>query len=194
MIRLCFISAVLFISFFSAGQTKKQRIIADNDKKFLYSDTAGVTQSYITYFGDRFPVPDLITIDGNTITQADLKGKTVIYNFWFVACPPCVAEIPALNRLHRKYKSDTTLFIAVTFDKEERIKEFLKKHEFTFQIASLPQADIDNIKKISFYPFTAIVSKKGKLSFTLFGRPAGKSSEEEIFNLLDIQIKKAQIQ
>ncbi len=194
MIRLNFISVALLISLYSAGQTKKERVVVDNDKKFLYSDTSGVTQSYISHFGDTFPVPNLTTIDGKSITQADLKGKTVIYNFWFVSCRPCVAEIPALNKLVKKYQSDTTLFVAVTFDNDNRIKVFLQKHEFTFQIASLPQTEIDTIKKIAFYPFTAIVTKKGKLSFALFSRPTGKNPEEEIFNLLDKQIEKALLQ
>jgi peroxiredoxin len=193
MTRLNFLAVAILIPLFSAGQTKKQRVVVDGDKKYLYSDTAGVTQSYIAYFGDRFPVPDLTTIDGGHINQADLKGKTVFYNFWFVACRPCVAEIPALNKLARKYSSDTVLFVAITFDKKDRIKEFLQKREFNFQIVSLPEAEIDTIKKIFFYPFTAIVTKEGKLSFALFSRPTGKNPEEEIFNLLDKQVEKALI-
>lgn len=191
MTRLNFISVALLISLYSVGQSKNQRVVFDNDKKFIYSDSAGVTQSYIAYFGDTFPIPNITTIDGKTINQADLKGKTVVYNFWFVSCRPCVAEIPALNKLVKKHQSDTTLFVAVSFDKVDRIKEFLQKHEFAFQIASLPQGEIDTIKKTSFYPFTAIVTKQGKLSFALFSRPIGKNPEEEIFNLLDKQIEKA---
>lgn len=175
----------------TAGQNNKQRVVADNNRKFLYSDSAGVTQSYIAYFGESFRVPDLKTIEGKTITRKELKGKTVIYNFWFVSCRPCVAEIPALNKLVNQYGSDSTAFIAITFDNENRIREFLQKREFTFQIATLPQDEIDNIKKITFYPFTAIVTKEGKLSFALFSRPTGKNPEEEIFNLLEKQIQKA---
>ena len=191
MKRLNLISLAPLISLYSIGQAKKQRVVVDNNKKFQYSDTSGVTQSYISYFGDIFSIPDLTSIDGKVLKQADLKGKTVVYNFWFVSCRPCVAEIPALNRLARKHQSDTTLFIAITFDNENRIKEFLEKHEFAFQIASLSQTEIDKIKKISFYPFTAIVTKEGKLSFALFSRPIGKNPDEEIFNLLDKQIAKA---
>ena len=193
MTRLPFISVALLISFYLMGQ--KQRVVVDNNKKFLYSDSAGVTQSYISYFGDSLPVPDLTTIDGKPITQSGLTGKTVIYNFWFVSCRPCVAEIPALNELVKKYQADTTImFLAVTFDNETRIKEFLQKHEFAFQIVSLSQTEIDKIKKISFYPFTAIVTKEGKLSFALFSRPTGKNPEKEIFSLLDKQVEKALLQ
>ena len=137
-----------------------------------------MTRSYISYFGDSFEVPGFTLIDGKQMTGDDLKGKTVIYNFWFVSCRPCVAEIPALNKLVKKYQSDSTLFIAFSFDSETRIREFLLKHEFVFQIASLSQPEIDQIKKIGFYPFTAIVNKKGKLSYALFGRPMGKHPEE----------------
>jgi peroxiredoxin len=171
-----------------------ERTVIDGNKKFSYSDSFGVTKSYIQYFGDTFPVPDLTTINGISITQADVKKKTVIYNFWFVSCRPCVAEIPALNKLAKKYQTDTTLFIAITFDSESRIKEFLQKRPFDFQIASLPQNEIDKIKKIAFFPFTAIVTKDGKLSFALFSRPIGKNPDEEIFNLLDKQIEKALLQ
>jgi cytochrome oxidase Cu insertion factor (SCO1/SenC/PrrC family) len=100
MVRLKLIFIALLLSLYSAGQ--KQRIITDNDKKFFYSDSSGVTQSYISYFGDSFTVPDLVTIDGKSITAADIKGKTIIYNFWFVACRPCVAEILSLRYCPKK--------------------------------------------------------------------------------------------
>ncbi len=73
----------------------------------------------------------------------------------------------------------------------QNIKDFLQKHTFNFQIASLPQEKINAIKKISFYPFTVIVTKKEKIFFGLFGKPLGKNSAEEIFNLLDKQMEKA---
>lgn len=191
MRRFCFISMTLLLSFCLAGQRNKQRVVEDGGKKFLYTDSAGVTQSYISYFSDSLPVPDLVTIDKKLIPTSVRKGKTIVYNFWFVSCRPCVSEIPALNQLVKKYQSDSTLFIAVTFDTENRINAFLQNHEFAFQIVRLSQMEIDKIKKISFYPFTAIVTREGKLSFALFGRPAGKNSETAIFDLLDKQIGKA---
>ena len=167
---------VLLTSLYTSGQAKRERIVVDGNKKFSYSDSFGVTSSYIQYFGDSFPVPNLTTIDGQSIFNSDAKRKTVIYNFWFVACRPCVAEIPALNRLANKYQSDSIVFIAITFDPDTRIKAFLQNHPFNFQIVSLQQGEIDRIKKVAFYPFTAIVTKDGKLSFALFSRPVGKKS------------------
>lgn len=191
MKRNSFILLISFISFHLSGQTGNQRIIKDGDRKFVYSDSSGVTESYKKYFGDSFSVPGITTYDGKRITAADRMNKTVFYNFWFVNCRPCVAEIPVLNRLADKYKGDSILFIAITFDKEERIREFLQNHEFAFQIASIPQEEIEKIKKISFYPFSAITGRDGKLSFALFGRPAGRNQEDELFRLLDKQVEAA---
>lgn len=189
MTTLRFLLILTFLSSAALAQPR-QRTVTDNGKKFNYSDSAGVTQSYIKYFGEVLPVPDLQTIDGKPLTPASKSNKVVVYNCWFVACRPCVAEIPALNQLATKYQSDSALFIAITFDTENRIRTFLQKNPFAFQIASLPQKEIDAIKKVALYPFTAIVNKKGKLSFVLFGRPAGENMED-LFSLLDQQVRKA---
>jgi|GEM_PF-1501034 len=187
--RLLHMAVGILIAQLSTGQTKNQSV-TDNDKKFVYSDTAGLTASYLAYFGDAFNVPDLVTVDGRSMNQSELKGKIIVYNFWFVSCRPCVAEIPDLNRIAVKFRSDKIVFVGLTFDKADRIKAFLLNHDFQFQIASIPQAVLDSIKKISLYPFTAIVNKDGKLAFVLFGRPMGKRSTDRFFELLCGQIEK----
>ncbi|MBL0155174.1 MAG: redoxin domain-containing protein [Chitinophagaceae bacterium] len=162
MTRLCFISIAILLSFSSESQSGKNRVVTDNGRKFQYSDSAGVTQSYISYFSDSLPVPDLVTLDGKRITKSDIQGKTVVYNFWFVACRPCVAEIPALNQLAKKYQSDSTLFLALTFDDESRINGFLQNHAFDFQIVSLSETEIDKIKRYHFIPLPLLLQGKGK--------------------------------
>jgi hypothetical protein len=82
-------------------------------------------------------------------------------------------------------------FVAITFDNADRIEKFLEKNPFNFMIGILPKAAIEKIKKISYYPFTAIVNKNQELSFVFTGRPVGKNSTKEIFDILDLQVSKA---
>jgi thiol-disulfide isomerase/thioredoxin len=173
-----------------AMSQNKPRTFSDNGKVYKYSDTGGVTASYIAHFGDKFAVDSFTTPGGEMLTMSPDR-QVKVYNFWFVACKPCVAEIPALNRLVEKYRHDSVEFIAITFDNAERISNFLKDKRFDFMIGILPMRAINHIKKIDFYPFTAIVNKKQKLSFVLTGRPIGKDSEKEVFEILDPQIQKA---
>lgn len=186
-----FMALIVFRSVISFGQSKNERSISDGGKKFWYTDSAAITPSYIKYFGDHFQVPDLQTIDGRGVTEADLRGKITVFNFWFISCKPCLAEIPALNRVADKYRSDSIRFIAITFDKAERVREFLQKRPFHFEMVSMEQPEIQKIKKVAFYPFTAILNREGKLSFAMFGRPTGEDPDEEIFQLLRRQIDKA---
>ena len=39
------------------------------------------------------------TIGGKRLTLAELQGKVVVINFWFIGCAPCISEMPALNKL-----------------------------------------------------------------------------------------------
>lgn len=173
------------------ARAQRQRAIEDNGIRFLVSDSSGTTASYISRFGDSAAIPPLVTIKGRTFNPPAMKGKTIVYNFWFTACKPCVAEIPALNMLEKKYASDTLIFIAITFDEKNKIDLFLKKTPFDFQIVHMPMADIQKIKKVLLYPMTMIVNKYGKIDLVSFGRLTGDDPVTAIFKLLDKNIQKA---
>ena len=184
------LAALLLTALNTSSQSVKPRIFTDGNKKFTYTDTGGVTASFIAHFGDRFIVDSLMTPGGETLLLSEQPAVTV-YNFWFVACKPCVDEIPVLNQLAAKYNNDSVRFIAITFDRPEKLETFLIKNPFHFMIGILPQQSIDKIKKISFYPFTAVVNRQHKISFVIAGKPVGKNPEKIIHEVLDFQIRKA---
>jgi cytochrome c biogenesis protein CcmG/thiol:disulfide interchange protein DsbE len=43
---------------------------------------------------------------GETLKLSDLKGKPVVVNFWFPSCPPCVAEMPDLQKSFERHNGD----------------------------------------------------------------------------------------
>lgn len=184
------LAALHLTALHASSQSLKPRVFTDGNKKFTYTDTGGVTASFIAHFGNRFIVDSLMTPGGETLILSEQPAVTV-YNFWFVACKPCVDEIPVLNQLAAKYNNDSVRFIAITFDKPEKLEAFLPKNPFNFMIGILPQASIDKIKKISFYPFTVIVNRQHKISFVIAGKPVGKNPEKIIHEVLDFQIRKA---
>lgn len=71
------------------------------------------------------------TINGDTIELKKLRGKVVVINFWFIGCAPCIAEIPALNKLAEEYESEDVVFIAFSENTKKAIlDEFLPKYTF----------------------------------------------------------------
>ncbi len=188
--NLILILAGFSISVFAYSQDIT-RTISDNGKKFYYNKEQGITPSYTSYFGKSFAQRNLQTISGRNLLKDSLKRKVVVYNFWFTQCRPCIAEMPALNKLYDRIRSDSVEFIGITFDDSTTIRKFLAKNEFHFNIVSLDQNSIWSMKKMSYYPMTFIINRRQEISYALFGRVGGKNPDEELSGLLESKIRTA---
>ena len=120
------------------------------------------------------------TIGGERISIGGKQEKPTLINLWFVNCPPCIEEMPALNRLKEKYE-DKVNFIALTFEKEKVVLDFLKKKEFEFNHVANAE---DFINEISSYPYpeNIFINKKGEITNVEGGIPENeaKSIDESI--------------
>lgn len=130
------------------------------------------------------------TIEGDTIELSKLKEKVVVINFWFIECAPCIAEMPALNKLVEEYKSKDIVFIGMSRSgKNDIIKNFLPKYIFKFKIipdcGSIEQVGsiADNYKMYHGWPLTYVIDKKGKVKMIT-------NSSKEIYEKLKIIIDK----
>ncbi len=130
------------------------------------------------YLNKEFPIHKLETINGDSILIGGINEKPTLINFWHVQCPPCVAEIPVLNRLKENY-SDKVNFVSVTFETKDDVKEFLKKREFNFK--HVVNAD-DYVKIIGSesYPQNIFIDKKGILKYIEGGIPFVNYEKKEI--------------
>ncbi len=108
-------------------------------------------------------------IYGNQVSYSKLKGKVIVINFWFVACPPCILEMPGLNKLVASYEGRKDIaFIGFALDSETNLGRFLSHTDFDYQI-------IPNSKKIARqfkvpgYPSNIIIDKKGVIQYLNVG-------------------------
>lgn len=134
------------------------------------------------YLDKEFPFPVLTTLDNKKISIKDLKGKPTLINFWFTTCRPCIEEMPILNRIQTQLK-DSVNFIAITFEKPEKVKAFLKKHEFTFrQIVNAEK--FTKSMNMTAFPVNIFLDKNGVVRKIENGIPyiIGDSGEIEIGN------------
>lgn len=109
-------------------------------------------------------------LDGQVFDTGELKGKVVVLNLWFIACPPCVAEIPELNRLAEEFKDVT--FLGLALDSKDDLEKFLKDTPFRYHI--IP--DAGDVVLSSFrsgdgpgfsvaFPLHVVIDKTGKVVF-----------------------------
>lgn len=131
--------------------------------------------------GKKIPEFKAVSISGDSIDTKNLRGKVVIINFWFIECHPCIAELPALNKLVKEYKNKEVVFLAPTYETKARLDTaFFPKYKFDFTII----ADAQKIRGLfgeTGYPTTYIIDKTGKIKQTYLGGIEGKKAEEEMY-------------
>jgi thiol-disulfide isomerase/thioredoxin len=117
------------------------------------------------------PVPvadDMVFEDagGKTINLHKLKGKVVFLNFWATWCPPCRAEMPAINSLHQTLKADTNIvFIMVDADSDlKSAGQFMAKYQYQLPLYQAVSNVPPNIYNGTL-PTTVILDKNGALAF-----------------------------
>ena len=93
---------------------------------------------------------------------ADFRGKVVFINFWGSWCPPCVEEMPSIQKLYES-KGQEVAFVLITMkDQPEKFIPFLKKHNYTMPVyeasSLLPKKLIPGS-----FPTTYILNKKGEV-------------------------------
>jgi cytochrome c biogenesis protein CcmG/thiol:disulfide interchange protein DsbE len=111
------------------------------------------------FIGEKLPFESLIDLTGNKFNLNSLNGKPTMVNLWFVNCPPCIAEIPELNRIKKNY-GDRVNFLAVTFNNREIVNKFLSKTQFDFNHIIDAQSEIDKLNNNS-YPLNLYLDKDG---------------------------------
>ncbi|RXJ88202.1 TlpA disulfide reductase family protein [Arcobacter sp. CECT 8985] len=130
-----------------------------------------------------------LTVDNGVLKSDDiqLKGKTVLINFWATWCPPCVKEIPILNKLYSKYKKDFVV-LGVLYERNkdiDELKAFLDEHNMEFPISISADENfrmaknINNVRKI---PESYLYGKDGKILKKYIGLIDEKDLESRIKN------------
>lgn len=120
--------------------------------------------------GKPAPGLEVMDIEGNPVSLAGLKGKTVLLDFWATWCPPCLADAPALDKLHRKYGDKELMIIGISVSEERQIVEqFLKKHPHEFPVVLTSENEIPRPYQIGVFPTYMVIAPDGTLSTAVEG-------------------------
>jgi thiol-disulfide isomerase/thioredoxin len=118
--------------------------------------------------GQKFRFEKITDLKGNKFDFKADTGKVVVFNFWFINCPPCKKEIPELNDLVEKYKDKNVTFIAIALDDAYSLKNFLKFSPFYYNIVD-EGGYYSQKYGVKSYPTHVVVGKDGKVKFSTVG-------------------------
>lgn len=129
----------LFTSALAAGTALALSACSENDE---LADQAGSDQGYVSGSGvvSRVPAEDrgepldlsFETLDGKTVSLADLRPTPVVINLWYAACPPCRKEAPDLKSVAEEF-GDKAQFIGVNVrDQEAAANAFIQNYQVPY--------------------------------------------------------------
>ena len=123
----------------------------------------------------RFPTPD-----GGELNMASLHGRPLVLNFWATWCPPCIKELPELDRFHREWSPKGWRVVGLAVDSAKPVREFLQKQALSFAVgmAGLDGSTLSRQlgNEQGALPFTAVFDRRGRLAH----RKLGQTDFEEL--------------
>tara|TARA_R110000823_G_scaffold38655_1_gene103933 strand:- start:393 stop:1025 length:633 start_codon:yes stop_codon:yes gene_type:complete len=103
--------------------------------------------------------------DGNIRSLEEFKGRVIFLNFWATWCPPCVAEMPSIDKLHEEM-GDEVAFVMLSLDDDfEKAKAFDKRKGYDLPIYA-PASNLPEMFQSSALPTTYIIDAAGNLALT----------------------------
>lgn len=116
--------------------------------------------------GEAAPDFEIGTLDGETIRLSDYRGKVVFLNEWATWCPPCVAEIPDIQKLADAHPDDLMVIgINLDGDEDETVRAFVEENGVTYTIAMDRTYEISAANYPSEYiPYSIFITPDGVVS------------------------------
>ena len=112
------------------------------------------------------PAIDLLDAHGKRFNLADYRGKITVVNFWATWCPPCVEEIPSLNRLREQMQDQPFELISINYaDSPEKVLEFMHRVSVQFPVLIDPNGKVAHQWDVIGFPSTFVIGKDGKIQY-----------------------------
>lgn len=148
---------------------------------FVSADRSGTsTAGQIPAPQAGFLAPDfeLKTPDGETIRLSDLRGQAVLVNLWATWCPPCRAEMPAIEKIYNEYKEAGLVVLAVNMTYQDdpfEVVPFVDDHGLTFPILLDETGDVGSAYQLRSLPSSFFIDRDGLINEVIVGGPMAEA-------------------
>jgi thiol-disulfide isomerase/thioredoxin len=120
------------------------------------------------------------TPEGSPLALRQFAGRPLLVNFWATWCPPCVKEMPELDRFFLTHRNQGWQVLGVAIDRAEAVRDFLAKVPVSFPIAIAGFAGTELGKALGnttgALPFTVALNAAGEITH----RKLGETSYDEL--------------
>ena len=123
------------------------------------------------YTANPIPLPlDLYDVSGEHVVRDNYKGKVTVVNFWATWCPPCVEEIPSLNRLREAMHGKAFELISIDYAEDKRlVEDFLKRVNVDFPVLLDSDGRVSARWGALVFPSTFVIGPDGTIKYGVNG-------------------------
>lgn len=118
------------------------------------------------------PALEATTLDGDTVSLAQLRGQVVLVNVWATWCVPCRKEAPELQALHEAHRGDGLRVVGVSVDNrgaEDQIRRFVEEYGMTYDIWWDPDGTAIEAFGAVGVPLTVLIDREGRITWRHLG-------------------------
>ena len=115
---------------------------------------------------------ELLNMDEDKKKLSDYRGKVVLLNFWATWCPPCIREMPSMERLHQQINADDFKVIAINqMEDIDQVFAFSGQLEVdpTFEILFDSRSEVSQAYAVRGLPTTYLIDKQGNIRYRAVG-------------------------
>lgn len=125
---------------------------------------------------EGFLAPDftLESLSGDQISLSDMRGKAVVLNLWASWCPPCRAEMPALQRVYQENQERGLEVLAVNMTAQDSLADveaFVQEFNLTFPVLLDTGGEVGNAYLMRALPTTFFIDREGVIQRVIMGGP-----------------------
>lgn len=117
---------------------------------------------------------------GAPLVLSAFRQRKLVLNFWATWCPPCVEELPMLNRFHQAQQASGWTVLALAVDQPSAVRSFLQKMPLSLPVAMAGLEGTELSRSLGNatggLPFTVVVGARGNI----IQRKLGKVSEADL--------------
>jgi len=129
----------------------------------------------------------LESLDGKNVRLSDLRGKTVLLNFWATWCIPCKVEMPWFVELQNEYGPQGLQIVGVAMDdsSKEDIAKFARDMGVNYPVLLGKEAVGDAYGGVPALPESFFISRDGRIVDKIMGLRGKADIEDSIKKALE---------
>jgi thiol-disulfide isomerase/thioredoxin len=130
-----------------------------------------------------------VTREHQTVSNASLRGKVALLDFWGTWCPPCRESVPILKNVQKKYAAKAFQLVSISSDDDEDVwKTFVESQHMEWAEYLDSSGEVQQAFKIESFPTFIVVDKDGVIRFRQSG--VGSETQSDLEDAINRALKK----